>query len=192
MISTIEHYPATIDQATGEIIDPSVDAYGFEITPTGLHAAREITLRDWGNAWDMLTGEYKRLERKATWIQFAIGDLLVLGENKFGEQILDFMDAFDYSAHSIQNIKSVARSIPPSRRRENLSWSHHAAVAALPEGKQNAVLTEAETGRLSVMETRERVRAENGQPLNDVLQCPNCEAVFNRNAFKRVTEKAAQ
>ena len=192
MISTIEHYPATIDQATGEIIDPSVDAYGFEITPTGLHAAREITLRDWGAAWDMLTGEYKRLERKATWIQFAIGDLLVLGENKFGEQILDYMDAFDYSAHSIQNIKSVARAIPPSRRRENLSWSHHAAVAALPEHKQSEVLSEAESGRLSVMETRERVRAETGQPLNDVLQCPNCEAVFNRNAFKRVTGKAAQ
>ena len=181
----ITQLPATIDADTGEIIDPTVDAYGFEITTTGLHPAREVSLREWGACWDVLTGEYKRLERRATWIQFAIGDLLVIGESKFGEQILDYMDAFDYASHSIANMKSVARAIPNSRRRENLSWSHHASVAALPAHKQDEVLDEAEQGHLSVMETRERVRAENGQPFNDSMQCPNCQAVFSRNDFKR-------
>ena len=178
MISTIEHYPATIDQATGEIIDPSVDAYGFEITPTGLHAAREITLRDWGNAWDMLTGEYKRLERKATWIQFAIGDLLVFGENKFGEQIWDFIDSHDYDIATVRNFKSVAKNVDVSRRNENLTFKHHTAVAALSPHEQTEWLDRAQSEHLSANALYEQTKAKRGIAPAHLITCPNCAAQF--------------
>ena len=177
MIDTIPasttFYPATIDHTTGEILDPSVDAFGFTITPTGLSAAREINLREWGAAWDTLTNEYRRLERKATWLQFALGDLLLFGESHFGEQIWDFIAETDYEIATVRNFKSVAKSVDASRRSENLTYKHHVAVAALPAEKQSEWLEKAETEHLSANALTEQVKAERGIEPRYVI-CPDC------------------
>ena len=176
--ATITFYPATIDHTTGEIVEPTVDAYGFEITPTGLHASREITLRDWGAAWDMLTCEYRHLEKKATWIQFALGDLLVLGESKFGEQIWDFIGEADYAYETVRNFKSVAARVPASRRNDALTYKHHAAVANLPAQEQTEWLNKAQQEHLSANALYEQTKAKRGIAPAHLITCPNCAAQF--------------
>jgi len=65
--------------------------------------------------------------------QFWLGDLLLAGEE------YHWLGA-DYADHSLDNIKSVCRRIEPSRRREELSFDHHATVARLDENEQSAEL----------------------------------------------------
>ena len=58
------------------------------------------------------------------------------------------------SAGALFNLASVARRVQSSRRREGLSWDHHAAVASLPAAVGDRLLDGAEAGGWS----RERVR----------------------------------
>src|SRR5262249_41792955 len=63
-----------------------------------------------------------------------------------------------YDYQTLANDKTVARSIQLSRRRENLSWSHHEAVASLPEPEQDRLLDEAEREELTMRQLRQRVQ----------------------------------
>jgi hypothetical protein len=55
---------------------------------------------------------------------------------------------------TLMNMVYVASSVDPSRRREALSWSHHAEVAALPPEEQERWLARVEENRLSVHDLR--------------------------------------
>jgi hypothetical protein len=58
------------------------------------------------------------------------------------------------------NLAYVASRFPVERRRANVSWSHHAELAALPEAEQEAWLDRVERDRLSVRSLREEARRE--------------------------------
>jgi hypothetical protein len=53
----------------------------------------------------------------------------------------------------------VASRFEISRRRENLSWSHHEAIASLDPEEQERWLDHANQGRLSVADLRLELRA---------------------------------
>lgn len=59
---------------------------------------------------------------------------------------------------TIQNYKQVADATS-SRRREDLDFSHHAEVAALPKHDQEELLAQAADEKLSVRQLREKVKA---------------------------------
>jgi N6-adenosine-specific RNA methylase IME4 len=64
-----------------------------------------------------------------------------------------------YSLKTCKNAARVAdRFSEPSRRRDNLTFSHHDAVAALPEAQADELLDLAETDDLSSRELRQKVR----------------------------------
>ena len=65
--------------------------------------------------------------------------------------------SLDYQ--TLRNYAWVARRFPPARRRELLSFQHHAEVASLETDEQDGWLDLAETGRWSRNELRRRVRA---------------------------------
>jgi hypothetical protein len=94
------------------------------------------------------------------------------------------------------NMVYVASRFEISRRRENLSWSHHAALAALEPTQQDHWLDLAEENRLSVRCLRIELRAEtellpseraaaapsdrkspNGS--EDSISCPACGHTFH-------------
>ena len=60
---------------------------------------------------------------------------------------------------TLHNLASVARKIDLSRRRDKLSWSHHAAVAALPVEIGDKLLARAEAEGWSRTRMREEARA---------------------------------
>jgi hypothetical protein len=81
---------------------------------------------DWRKAGVILGG----LDRTLTW---AIGDWWQFG-HRYGDRkaIVTAKDWQGVSYESCMNAASVARKFPTSRRREVLSFDHHAAVASLP------------------------------------------------------------
>jgi hypothetical protein len=126
-----------------------------------------------------------------------IGDWLSYGNHAFGERYVRASRITGYDAQTLMNMAYVASRFEVSRRRGELSWSHHAEIAALESEEQEYWLTRAETDRLSVRCLRECVRRERlrkrrseetgggeacgadegEQPAGDVV-CPECGHAF--------------
>lgn len=113
------------------------------------------------------TGDVKDICGLATAIEFSlwaqraspfwVGDLLVRAEELFGDKIYDMLDGADWSVERIDMWVGVARKVPPSVRRSELSWSHHAAVASCPVPWQRTLLAEAVSGSLTSVDLRKLV-----------------------------------
>ena len=88
---------------------------------------------------------------------FALGDLLVYSERRWGETYAQLSAITTLSPEYLYNVKYVCEKVPFNRRRENLSFSHHQAVASVKEPKhQRAWLFVAESYDL----TRDELRKE--------------------------------
>jgi hypothetical protein len=128
------------------------------------------------------------LGRSAGWW---IGDWLTYGNHAFGERYVRASRITGYDAQTLMNMAYVASRFEPYRRRGNLSWSHHAEIAALDPEEQDQWLERAEADRLSVRCLREGIRrerrraeaadrdscgADEGESADMV--CPECGHVF--------------
>jgi hypothetical protein len=89
-----------------------------------------------------------------------IGDWLRYGNAKYGERYAHAATITGYDTQTLMNMVYVASRFDGARRRQGLSWSHHAEVAALPPEEQERWLTRAEADRLSVRCLREELRRE--------------------------------
>lgn len=123
-----------------------------------------------------------------------LGDWIRYGNARFGERYARASRITGYDVQTLMNMVYVASRYEISRRRENLSWSHHETLAALDEDDQEHWLDRAVGERLSVSDLRvelrsvrrdgrrgatgaTRQRAGNGE----VVVCPNCgQAVLLR------------
>jgi hypothetical protein len=91
--------------------------------------------------------------------QWWIGDALLHGENRFGEQFAQAASETGYSEESLRGFLWVASRIPPSVRRPTLSWSHHQVVAGCGDTEEAKDWLEiAERSTMSVRELREAIR----------------------------------
>lgn len=93
-----------------------------------------------------------------------IGDAILYLEAAFPNTYTQFFPD-GYKAKSLANMRWVSKRVPPSRRREGLSWSIHEAVAGLdnPDDQDEALETAA-LNDMTVSETRKMVRAIKGKP----------------------------
>ena len=109
-------------------------------------------------AWSHLIGMLRTMEAS---VQFWLGDALRFGERKYGEYYAQAVQAeTGYTASSLANIVYVAGQFDSSRRRENLSWSHHAEVAGFPPAQQDEWLDRAEAQQLSRNDLRAAIHGE--------------------------------
>lgn len=137
-----------------------------------MHLHPDTTFEQWVNAGltlDVLTDA----------VPWCRGDWMLFGEQKFGQdhtQALPDPHSPDGQKlnRTFQNCRWVADRFPPSRRRGGVSFSHHAAVAALDPPDQERWLDEIEKRRdegnpIPVTELRESLAIEkaekNGEPL---------------------------
>lgn len=96
-------------------------------------------------------------------IQWWLGDWWNYGVRQYGEMAAQaskdhVKDITGYAYHTVLNAATVAKAFDPSRRRENLSWSHHEAVKALPSHEAESLLDRAEADGLNVFAVRDRAR----------------------------------
>lgn len=92
--------------------------------------------------------------------QWWIGDALVAAERALGEEYAQIAEALGLEPHTLTNYRWVADSVVPSRRREDLSFSHHAEVARLTNDQQRAALARAAKEEWTVRQLRDYVAIE--------------------------------
>jgi hypothetical protein len=87
-----------------------------------------------------------------------IGDWLRYGNERFGERYSRAANATGYDIQTLMNMVYVASHVAVSRRRETLSWSHHAELASLTVDEQDSWLERAAESRWSVRDMRTEIR----------------------------------
>lgn len=87
-------------------------------------------------------------------IHWWIGDLLNYAESKWGEMYKEVEEATGFNYQTLANDKYIASRIEFSLRKENLSFTHHALVAAHPPQEQKILLERAADLGLSARQFR--------------------------------------
>jgi hypothetical protein len=122
----------------------------------------------WGDLdvaeWIVLGRRLGTIGRGVAWW---IGDWLNYGNTKFGQKYTRAARITGYDTQSLMNMSYVASRFDSSRRREDLSWSHHAELAGLAAEHQEMWLDRAERDHLSVRSLRETVRTWRTHELSD-------------------------
>lgn len=129
-----------------------------------------------------------------------VGDWLHYGTARWGERYLEAVKITGYDSKSLRNMRYVSSRFALSLRRDNLTWSHHALLAAMEPGEQRHWLDRAAANRFTVEDLRielrtaqrggyaARERLRESQLSEDdesasmpVLMCPKCgyEAAMN-------------
>jgi hypothetical protein len=142
MNSVVTAHPAALPEATG----------------TSLSLPETMTFEQ----WEAIGAELANRARKLNWW---IGDWWAAGHHRYGERArLAARGLFGKEFKTLANIASVCRAFEPSRRREYLSWSHHAEAAALSPNAADMLLDLAERDRMSKAQVRAAVTTIRGGP----------------------------
>ena len=109
---------------------------GFcELSTTNLTFKRDVSKEEWMDV-------FKALKQVEGCVQFWIGDCLAYRQQKWG-MYDDIAEETGYETKALRNIKYVADNVELSRRKDNLSFSHHVEVASLPpSGSTRSTRTE--------------------------------------------------
>jgi hypothetical protein len=117
--------------------------------------------------------------------QWWLGDWIRFGTSRWGEKYKQAARITGYDVQTLRNIAYVAGQVEVSRRRDDLTWSHHAEVCALQPEEQDRWLEAAASGGMSVADLRIEMRAarrgeDGGDPHRKVhlVTCPECEHRF--------------
>jgi hypothetical protein len=108
-------------------------------------------------AWMAIGCRIAQISNASAWW---LGDWVVYGQRAYGQRYKAALEATQLDYQTLRNYAWVSRRFETSRRRENLSFQHHAEVAALPEAEQNLWLGRTERLRWSRNEPRRRLRTE--------------------------------
>jgi hypothetical protein len=102
----------------------------------------------------------RRLGGLACSLPWAIGDWVNAGSQfeNHGRRYADALEATGLEYGTLRNYASVARRVELPRRRRELSFHHHEAIAALDVAEQDAWLERAVRERWSVVQLRRRLR----------------------------------
>jgi hypothetical protein len=123
-----------------------------------------ITATAWGPHDGMSFEEWvahgRRLGVMGRGVGWWIGDWLRFGNAAYGERYAAASRMTGYDRQSLMNMVYVASRVEPSRRREKLSFSHHAEIAVFDPAEQDEWLERAERDQLSVRDLREAIKTQ--------------------------------
>jgi hypothetical protein len=138
-----------------------VDFGNVAVMPrTGLEFPSRMSFEKWLQIGRMLSAVYT----SSAW---CLGDWLVFGESRYNGRYRDAIDRTSLDYQTLRNYAWVARRFPLLRRRDTLSFGHHAEVAALSEPEQDFWLRKAETLSWSRNKLRREVKASLQERVQD-------------------------
>jgi hypothetical protein len=106
--------------------------------------------------WSAVGRRFGEIGRCSQWW---LGDWINYGNERFGERYTRAVKLTGYDVQSLMNMVYVASRFEIYRRRENLSWSHHSALASLDLDSQEHWLERAIADKLSVADLRVELRS---------------------------------
>ncbi len=111
---------------------------------------------------DLLTEDWlalgRRLAARRGRDNWALGDWACHGDRRYGD-LTEAAGEIGIAYKTLRNLAHVARKLQMSRRRDNLSWSHHGAVADIDPAEADRLLDRAEAEGWSRERMREEARA---------------------------------
>ncbi len=126
----------------------------------------DLSMDDWG----IVMSQLRAIKQAFAWV---VGDMLVYATaQRWGEIDAIYQQASEVlkvPVGTLQNWASVARNVEISRRRENLSLSHHIEVRGLSPEWQTYLLEQAEVRKLSKIQLRQVVAMLNSGTSVDTL-----------------------
>jgi hypothetical protein len=130
-----------------------ISAVGNDVslTAVSLTITNEISYEK----WEQVVNQLMITEAAAPWW---LGDLLRYGEHRYGEKYAQAVEMTGRSVATLTNWVWVANQYPPSKRRENLSWSIHRELAPLEPDERERWLDAAESEQWSKAELRQQIR----------------------------------
>jgi len=126
---------------------------GVALTPTGIEWPEDRNLTT--EEWQVIGAALNYMKERCDWWLL---DWWVYGEKKYGD-LTKLAKVIGCKPKTLHNKSSVARQVPPSRRREDLSISIHAEVAALKPVDQTKWLNAAKKHNLKKLELRESIKS---------------------------------
>jgi hypothetical protein len=122
-------------------------------TPVGLRLPARLSFE----RWQALGRQIGSIGNASSWW---LGDWASYGEASYGEKYRHAIAVTGLDYQTLRNYAWVAGRFDVSRRRDTLSFGHHAELAALPEREQEDWLDQAEKGRWSRSVLRAHLRNE--------------------------------
>lgn len=119
---------------------------------TGLQLREGLSFEEWSRVGSQVSA---LADASAWWI----GDWLVYGQRTYPRRYRDAIAQTALSYQTLRNYAWVATQFPLYRRREKLSFGHHAELAALPPEEQDVWLTRAITNGWTRNQLRSQLRA---------------------------------
>jgi hypothetical protein len=107
-------------------------------------------------AWLAVGAQLAAVAASSAW---CLGDWLIYGQAAYAGRYQDAIERSGLEYQTLRNYAWVAGRFELSRRRDTLSFGHHAEVAALPEAEQDYWLRKAEEFCWSTTRLRREVRA---------------------------------
>jgi hypothetical protein len=176
-----------MDVSTGpapvELKRPSTLRGGGAIAAVAWSPGKELAADDWIRVGQRLGG----MTRCSQWW---LGDWVRYGTRRWGEKYKEASRITGYDVHSLRNIAYVAGRVEVSRRRDTLTWSHHAEVCALDPVEQDRWLDLASSEGMSVSDLRIELRSARrkskagpvitrlARAITGRVMCPECEHEF--------------
>lgn len=140
----------------GQRLVPSLPAR-LKVDGPAVIAEGQFTQQEWRDL-------AAKLNRAHHWLNFYIGDLIILAENLFGEEqmlqlVAECLPSVDDKRLLLY--RRVAQQFPPHRRVWNLSWYHYRTVCTngIGEQEQNGLLEVSEQSELSSRDHYQNVKA---------------------------------
>lgn len=150
-MTALPHMDITIDPSTGEILDSLAEVGKGIATETDL-ILPPLTVPEWTEA-------YTKVAALAEASQWWLGALYASMPDDTCYQVLD-----EHSREHLEKCSWVYRSVPPTNRRSDLSWSHHKCIAKYsPIDEQSDLLELASSRELSVTEFTAYLKAYDNQ-----------------------------
>src|SRR5215813_6870006 len=107
-------------------------------------------------AWLAVGAQLAAVAASSAW---CLGDWLIYGQAAYASRYRDAIDRTGLEYQTLRNYAWVAGRFELSRRRDTLSFGHHAELAALPGAEQDFWLRKAEEFGWSTMRLRHEVRS---------------------------------
>jgi hypothetical protein len=146
------HAPPTKAARDAEVTAEPRSSGQVLTTRVGLQLPPGLPFQEWAEAG-------RKLARLVDAFAWCLGDWLVYGQERYESRYLEAIEKVGLDYQTLRNYAWVARKFEASRRRERLSFQHHAEVAALPHLEQDHWLDRAEKHGWSKRYLRQQVRS---------------------------------
>ena len=130
---------------------------GAVVRPVGLSFDPRFPFDDWRHLG-------ARIAMRSNASLWWLGDWLAFGREKYGRLYKDGVALTGLDYQTLRNYAAVARRFELSRRRDKVSFQHHAEVCAMADAEQDRWLERAEFAGWSRNEFRRRLRSELAAP----------------------------